>query len=175
MIRDFEEYIVDIVEQENRIHGNKYNIATIAPIGSQQPNERPGDSAMHLLAKGFDMRDDAVISVSNYRFPDAVSDAGERCAYIADRLPTAVAAPILRPIFMGRYGKQSYAFWPKRKALSSNRALRKIQLISINAQILDWLQRLCRASCVSLSSEEELSTKYIEPVRSLSYRRREYA
>ncbi len=167
MSGEIEEFVFDIAKHENRLHGDKFSISTLSPLGLPPSQERSSDSAIHFKIGGVQAKDDAIISVSNAQFPEAVAGAVERGAKIATYVEERAAKPIVRPILSGRFGNQSYAFWSEHKPLSKNRLMRKIQLMSINRHVLDWLGYIGNVSGRAIVSELDLYGRYIKPIRYL--------
>ena len=166
-MQNIEQFVLDIVAQENERHGDRFDAASITPLGLPAIRLQTSVSTVHFRIRGVNAEDDAIISVSNSTFPDAVAGA----IACADAFATAVgkdgAAPMVRPSAAGRWNKQSYAFWPEFQPLSDFGPLRRVQIMSINQTLFAWLSKICMNSKRMIEQQQAFTDRYLTPIESL--------
>jgi len=164
MIVNFDDYIIDIVEQENQKFRNKYNTSSLAPLHKPTFKDSVKDSPSIFRIDGNNPEDDSIITISNRQFPNFVNEAVEKANSVAAKLTPQLSKHILRPASTGEYGAQSYAFWPRHVAISNKKHLRYVQIRTVNSRVLQWLCDVTATTQLPVELGEKLTNQYINPL-----------
>lgn len=164
MNREFDEHLIEIVEYENGRLDGRYESASLSLLNKPGLDNQVKDSTQVFKINGRTSQNDSVITLSNPSFPDSVSDAVAKIEAISSILGDKLGRHILSPSFSGEFAHRSYAFWPRKFPISSNRILKRIQITSIHTRVFEWITGVSNTTQAPIVSDEELLTRYIEPL-----------
>ena len=165
---DFEEHIIDIVETCSSRLGGALEVGTIRAIGSPAFKGRVADATQAFFVDGTSRDDDCVLILSNPQFPEMVDQAVTKAQDARSLLGPRLGGIVCTPIITGRWGGQSYAVYHRLEGFSTNKYLRRLQIISSERKIFEWLASVyqhTRSECVP---GEEQDRDFLVPLRTLS-------
>ncbi len=164
MIPEYDEYLVSLVEQENRKSSGKYDVESLKPLGKPTFKDDVRDSPGFFTVDGVDSQSDSIIIVSNKQFPDFVNETVEKTSEASAKLVPELSKHILFPLATGTYGTQSYVFWPRQQPISNKRLTKRVQLMTVNSRVYQWLTDVTMTTQVSVVSGEELNNQFKVPL-----------
>jgi len=164
MNREFDHCIYELVEYEEGRCDRRFDLASLSQLRKPSFKNQVKDSAEVFKIKETGEDKSFIITLSNQSFPDSVSDAVARANAILATLDFRLAKHILSPFITGDCNQRSYAFWPARVPISSNKILRKAQITSINSGVIQWISDIGRSTQIAIESKEEIQSRYYKPL-----------
>lgn len=165
---EFEEYIIDVVEQSSRALGGRLDISSIRWIGRPAGKDRVKDATLAFYVDGNRRVDDAVLLVSNPSFGQTVSMDIECAREVAMRVDHEVGKHISRPIHEGKFGNQTYAFFYRLSPLSNNRIVRRLQKPAAIRKVAPWLAYLAEQTKQEKYESIDYDLLFIKPLIGIS-------
>lgn len=156
-----------IIEQENRVSGNKYDVNSVSLLSHTAPGVQVRDSGVVFLVDGVNTDDDAVLTVANEQFPASVSESVKKIDSLVAKLDPGLGRHILQPSSSGKYNQVSYALWSRHRPISGNRILRRIQVISVHGKLVNWISDIGGMSRRPVETQQQLEQQHLEPLRFL--------
>jgi hypothetical protein len=109
----------------------------------------------------------AVMAVSSRVDPEQVARSLANAKGAREMLGSDLGNVILEPIAEGTYEGLTFALWPWRRSLSSNRIMAFLQKRRARKRVLAWLREATAVTCRRVS-EDELEAGYRRPLRALA-------
>jgi len=112
----------------------------IAPVISVEPIHKEAivaDSTIKYIIRTTE--GDVVLVVSSPASPLLVKRAVDRQRSVKSCLTGHASDPIEAPVLEGYLGSQSYAAWRRRKTISKNRVVAKMQKVALTPRVYRWL------------------------------------
>lgn len=161
---DYEEYVMDIVEQSSQELGNKLDVSTIRWIDRPSGKSQVQDASLAFYVDGIRRIDDAVLLISNPNYGHTVvSDIG--CAReVTMRVDHEVGKHISRPIHEGTFGNQSYAFFSRLSPISNKKIIRVLQKRTAIKKVAPWLARLAEQTRQKNYGSKDYGRLFVQPL-----------
>jgi len=151
---DCEGYIIDILESINAKKGDRFFYAGVQTIAAAE--SKTNDSPGIYLVRGKNALDDAILKVSNKKFPDSVAIEVQKTRLARSALSEDFAVVIPNPITEGRFFSQSYAIWPRYRDISGNKIIRAIQKRLLRDKLFAWLRGAANVSLNRNLSDDDI-------------------
>ncbi len=146
MILDYEEYVIDIVEEylKNSRHGTTFH--SLRPLIKPSFKRAVKDSPDIYEFCDSTPQQRKILFVSNQFAPRTVLDAAEKTLQMQKRLVASLSKVILRPLHVGEYDGRSYAVFEKHIACNG-RYSKKIKKLLFRASVITWLEQVAITTC----------------------------
>jgi hypothetical protein len=165
---NLEDYIIDIVEAANAAAYGRFSCTAIKTLHAGKAVKTIEDSPGIYFVPGRSRENDAILKVSNEKFPDFAAQDSEKAKLARDVLPVDLAAVIPTPLYEGRYSGRSYVFWPKYRPISEQKILRALQKRRLYDAIYTWLRAIAAASARRNFSVDEVEQLCRHPLRHMA-------
>ena len=165
---DFEEYVIDIVEEVSRNFGNVLDASTTRWVSRPAGKKRVKDATLAFFVGGHRNRNDIVLLISNPSFAYAVGDDVSRAKEVALVVGQEVGKHIVNPVCQGVFHKQTYAAFSRLSPVSSYRVPRQFQKMLISGRVVSWLGLLAKETRQSRSAQPEYSQYFCQPLETIS-------
>jgi hypothetical protein len=163
-----EEHIIDIVEAcSSRLEG-VLEIGSVRPIGRPSFKGGVADATQAFFVDGASRRDDCVLILSNPQFPEMVDQAVTKAKDARVRLGPQLGEVVCTPLVNGRWEGRSYAVYSRLEGFSSNRYLRRLQVVSSERGIFDWLVNVFHHTREECAEREDRHQNFLKPLQTLS-------
>ena len=164
MIPDTGELVHAIVEQENRKNPNRYKADSLRRLDRESNGTDVDDSPDIYRIDGISEIDDSIVMVSNSQFPDFVSGVVDKVNAVMASLDSRLGEKVVCPSASGTSDRQSYAFWPRHQPISENRLVKRVQIMSVQQNVYQWLCEVSRQTRDEVRSDEVIASRYRVPL-----------
>lgn len=144
----FEGFIIDLVKHINNVADDRFDISGLRLLEHPNFKDEVLDAPIKFILPGVKPDNDAVLMVSNNKFPDFVDRAVVNSLQAQRNLSSRAAVVVLSPIYEGRFLNLSYAVWQKHRPLSKVKLFRKFQKIRLESKIFLWLHQIAKDTVV---------------------------
>jgi hypothetical protein len=168
MALKIEDYVIDIVEIAGEKLNRSFNIESLSWISRPDNNSQVADAAMILKVKARARRHDAVLIISNPRFPNFVAGAVNKTKQVYERVQPSIKETVLLPDFHDNHGEQSFAVYPKLIPVSENRLVRRVQKHMIDSDVNEWLCELCDDTKQPAITDDDVEERLLKPLSHVS-------
>lgn len=168
MTLEIEDYVIDIVKIAGEKLNRSFNIESLSWISRPDNNSQVADAAMILKVKARKRRHDAVLIISNPRFPNFVAAAVNKTKLVYQHVQPSIQETVLLPDFHDNHGEQSFAVYPKLIPVSENRLVRRAQKHIIENDVNEWLCELCDDSKQQALTDDDIEEKFLKPLSYLA-------
>lgn len=165
---DFDEHIIDIVETCSSRLGSALEVGTIRAIGSPAFKGSVADTTQAFFVDGRSREDNCVLILSNPQFPETVAQAVTKARDARSLLGPRLGGAVCTPIITGRWDDQSYAVYHCLEGFSTNKHLRRLQIISSERKVFEWLASAYQHTKSECVPGEEQDRNFLVPLRTLS-------
>lgn len=166
---EIEEHIIGIVEACSSRLGSVLEIGSIRPLGSPSFKARVVDATQAFVVDGASRKDDCVLILSNPQFPEMVDQAVTKARDAQVQLGPQLGPVVCTPLITGRWGRQSYAVYSRLEGFSANKYLRRLQIISSEKRVFDWLANVFHYTSKECIQEEDKYQYFLKPLQTLSF------
>lgn len=163
-----EHQIASIAESAARhLHG-RLDPKSVRPLIKPTTEARVADATSAYYIDGVSPSEDCVLIVSPPNFPDTVQESATAALLARSRLGQNLGSFVCVPLLVERAHGRSYAVYPRVKAFSQNRYVRRVQKHLATPTILRFLTVTLRESAVERSGLTEVDARFVRPLQNLA-------
>ncbi len=157
----------EFLEHINILQKEIYNINDVIPLDAKT-SIIINDSTYKYNLPGKAPENDAVLMISNERYPDFISNSVSVIKGIVDQLSPKCRSVVLEPVSSGSFKGLSYAIWPKHKPISSGKILKAFQKRVIANDVFRWLKDVAVNTVKNKFTDTEIDVLIRAPLRLLA-------
>lgn len=165
---DFEEHIIDVVNHVSKELGDTLDVSTLRWVGRPATKGDVMDASQAFYVDGKRRSDDVVLLLSNESFGHTVAEDVARARAVAGRVDQTLRSHIIKPVYEGRVGNQTYALFSRLNPLSDYRIVRFLQKARASTRVAAWLTKLAQQTRKVSQEEAEYERLFLKPLESLA-------
>lgn len=162
-----DQQIKAIVELTARRLDGRLRAESLRHLVKPTNEARVADASEAYYIDGVTRQDDCVLTVSAPDFPEAVEQSASSAVQASALLGGTLGGAVCVPLLIDRCEGRSFAVYPRLRAFSENRYLRRVQTRRAGPAILDWLAESLAHTAKDRLGRLETESRFLHPLRCL--------